>query len=511
MRSPLTTILRRALRQAAANHDANRRQFIRTASMAAVATSLPPLLVSCGKASDIPRTHHPRIVIVGAGLAGLHAAYRLHKLGITADVYEASAHLGGRVRTAQDYVIDGAYTELGGEFIDSVHSDMLSLASEFNLELMDLESGNFAKQTSCFWFGGQLVTEEELANALAPYIERFRSDVAMLPGSMSQLSNSMAVGYDAISLEAYFTSVGVTGWIRGFLETAFVTENGLELGEQSALNALSIMSTDLSDGVFRPYGESDERFKVVGGNEKIPSALAKGIRERIHTSYALERIAMRGTQFVLTFRKDLATVDVPADIVLCTLPFTVLRTIGIDVPMPEKKRRAIDTLRYGSNAKIAIAVDEPFWHRDEYNGVLFSDQAFQLAWDHTAFQPTAKGGLTFFSGGAMCRELGKRPLESVVRELYAQLEQPWPRSSNHPVLASKRFHWPSYQFSRGSYSSYGPGQWAELYGSEFEPVGNLYFAGEHCSTRFKGYMNGAAETGRRAADEIAKAVGALRH
>jgi monoamine oxidase len=67
-------------------------------------------------------------------------------------------------------------------------------------------------------------------------------------------------------------------------------------------------------------------------------------------------------------------------------------------------------------------------------------------------------------------------------------------------------HWPSYPYSLGSYAAYKKGQWTTIRGAEFKPVGNLFFAGEHCSLKYQGYMNGAAETGFLAAQEILKVL-----
>jgi monoamine oxidase len=511
MRSPLTTLLRRALRTASATDSATlpreqRRAFLRTASMAAVASAAPQIFSACAKPSDIPRNTAPRVVVLGAGVAGLHAAHVLRKAGIAADVYEASSRLGGRIYTGRDVVIKGAHVEIGGEYIDSNHSDMLALAHEFGLELMDLDAGSYAAMETTLWFDGRHISEGDIVRALAPFMSRLRADVALLPPSMLQLRHSAAAGFDRLSLDAYLTTIGMHGWLRSFFETAFVTEHGLDLGEQSALNALAMVSTDVSDGLFKPFGDSDERYKIVGGNDQIPMALARSIRERIHTGYALERMAMQGERYVLSFRKDHASIDVPADIVLCTIPFSVLRSLRIDVELPARKQSTIDTLRYGSNGKVMIAVDTPFWRESNHNGVVFTDAAFQLAWDHTAFQNSPRGGLTFFSGGSQCRALGAKPLDDVANTLYSSLADVWLEAGNHAIEARERFHWPGYRFSRGSYSSYGPGQWTECFGTEFEPVGNLFFAGEHCSTQFKGYMNGAAETGRKAAELIAQRV-----
>jgi monoamine oxidase len=127
---------------------------------------------------------------------------------------------------------------------------------------------------------------------------------------------------------------------------------------------------------------------------------------------------------------------------------------------------------------------------------------FQLAWDNSFLQPGTAGGLTLYSGGKLGVEAGQgAPAEAVLR-LLPGVEKVYPGITKERSNKDARFHWPSFAWTRGSYSCYKPGQWTTIAGSEGEPAGNLYFAGEHCSYDFQGYMNGAAQSGL----ETAKAL-----
>lgn len=210
-----------------------------------------------------------------------------------------------------------------------------------------------------------------------------------------------------------------------------------------------------------------------------------------------------GSRLTLTFaRRGAGAVDVTADLALLTVPFSILRNVRLDIELPPVKRRAITELGHGTNAKLLVGVDSPVWRRVGYAGNIFSDETFQLAWDNSRLQGREAAGLTLYSGGRAGLRVGEgQPAEQADR-LLPGVEAAFPG-----VLAARndrvaRFHWPTHPHTLGSYACYRPGQWTSIRGAEFPPVGNLYFAGEHCSLDFQGFMNGAAETGRRAAERI---------
>lgn len=503
--------LRRAIRRAAstdAQTDPSRRDVMRTIALAGAAATAPTFLGGCMRPQDRPVSHTPRVVIVGAGIAGMHAAWLLQQRGIRAEVFEGSNRTGGRMYSVPDLMVKGAVTELGGEYIDSIHADMLGLVQEFGLDLLDLRDEPYASMRDTYFFDGRRYTDEDIVREITPVLGRLRRDMAQLPTTFDRLRESPAAGFDAISLESYFTTIGLTGWLRSFLDVAFVTENGLELADQSALNFLAMVSADVSGGTFHQFGESDERFKVRGGNQQIVDRLAAAVRADIRVGHTLERIGKVGEQFVLSFRKDVTSVEVSADVVLLAIPFTTLRDVVIDVELPAAKRRAIQELRYGNNGKVVVSFDRPFWHDGNDNGVIYTDLPMQLVWDNTALQGVQAAGLTFFHGGAVSRTVGRMTKDEAGRMFVEQLAHVWPSAREHAPGRIERFHWPSYRFAKGSYSSYGPGQWTSFYGTEFTPVGRLFFAGEHCSRDFKGYMNGAASTARRAVEQILKVTSA---
>jgi monoamine oxidase len=186
-----------------------------------------------------------------------------------------------------------------------------------------------------------------------------------------------------------------------------------------------------------------------------------------------------------------------------TIPFTMLREVDMNVDLPVWKRRANKDLGYGTNAKVMAGVTKRVWQDQGYVGDVFSDESFQLAWDCSEMQEVAGGGASFYLGGREGVRSGEGAVNDLALEYLTALDQVYPGVRNAFNGNAHRMHWPSHRYTKGSYACYKPGQWTTVAGAEGRPVGNLFFAGEHCSREFQGFMNGGAETGRKAAEAIA--------
>lgn len=487
-RSPLFGKLRGWLRESAAprQHGISRREF----GAIAVAAAMPLFAGAKNTTAGI--------AIVGAGVAGLHAAWLMKKQGVRATVYESSNRAGGRMFSATGLLADGITTELGGEFIDTVHPEILGLAKTFGLDVMDMFGESEAGlKREAYLFGGELRREEEILSEFRQVVPQLERDI-----------RKGARRFDRMSIEEYLDLAGVRGWVRGIIEVALRTEYGMEPGEQSAMNFLSLVSTDTSGDRVRWFGESDERYKIRGGNESIVAALASEVREQIMLDRRLVDVGRDSTgAYQLTFDKSGGGTDeVKADVVLLTVPFTVLRDVRLRVDLPMAKKKAIGELGYGTNAKVMMGVNRRIWREQGYGGNLFSDEPFQLAWDSSRCQAGVAGGLTALGGGKGGVAFSEgTPAEQVTR-LLPGIGKAWRGIGDVSNGKTSRFHWPSHPHTKGSYASYKVGQWRTIRGKEFGAVGRLHFAGEHTSLVAQGYMEGGAETGKRAAMAILKQV-----
>ncbi|OLY91360.1 monoamine oxidase [Cnuella takakiae] len=506
-----------ALAQASTLH---RRKFVGDVAKAGLAFSAAGLLHGCRKAADLlpneappqsntikPKQNQPRIAILGAGMAGLNCAYQLQKAGYSAQVFEASKRSGGRMYSSKNVLAPDLVTELGGEFIDTEHKDMLKLCHEFGLPLLDTLSKEEAAYTrDSFFINGRFYTEDEIIAAFQPFQQRIAADIRSLPSVMTfEQYDSRTLYFDQLSIPAYFDAIGLDGFLRTGLEVAYLTEYGLEIGEQSAINFLYLFVANTAQA-FQVFGTSDERYKVAGGNQRVTDALHNQVKDQMQLGYRLVRIREGANGYLLDFTTDGASLTVPADIVVCTIPFSVLREVEIKVPLPQWKKNAINNLGYGTNSKLFLGFHKRVWRQYGHSAYMFSNSAIQTGWDNTQLQPGKAGGFTVYQGGKKGLDLGAGSPQSQAGIFVQQLEKMWPGSANAYTGVAKRMHWPEHPFTKGSYACYKVGQYTSIRGAEIKPVGNLFFAGEHCSAYYQGFMNGAAETGRMVAGEVLKAV-----
>ena len=529
-RSPLFQSLRRAFRVAAvASRERpdlppvdelfelalTRRRFLGASAVTAAA-----IAAGCGRSDTPPPAtattpplppgaQPPRIAIVGAGMAGLNAAYKLKQAGLTATIFEGANRTGGRMFTATNLLADGLTTELGGEFIDSNHEEMLNLMKEFGLERLDTRAPEAASlKPETYFVNGRHYTQEQAARAFVPIAKKILVDYDALGDVVDHKTEGGGTKIDRMSITQYLDGIGVTGWMRELIDVAYVTEYGLDAAEQSALNFVFLIgSGDLEDEeAFTLLGESDERYKVRGGNQRVVDELAKRVQPQIRTLHRLEAVKSRGTGFTLTFQTEGKSIDEQADVVILTVPFSILRDVKTDVQMPAVKQKAIRELAYGMNAKVLVGFRSRPWEKLGYSGATYSDQMFQLAWANSLLQPGSAGGLTLYSGGKLALDVGQGSAEAAAARLMPGIERAYPGATAERNGKVSRFHWPTFPWTKGSYSCYRPGQWTTIAGAEGLPVGNLFFAGEHCSYDFQGYMNGAAQTGADTAKAVMSAV-----
>lgn len=444
----------------------------------------------------------PKITIVGAGIAGLNAAWYLQRSGLQSTIYEGSNRVGGRMWTARGVMGSQLTTEIGGEFIDTGHKEMRRLAQRFNLNLLDVEAPSEQGLEKAFYFNGQHKTEQQVINAFKPIAQVIADDQDNVIFDDYTSYNQLAFDIDNTPLSQYLVNVGASGFIRELLDVAYLTEYGGETSVQSALNLVFLIGTKTNKG-FQEFGVSDQRYKVEGGNDQITSAIACDLGNPVELGHKLIAIRPNGAGYRLTFRKpNGALKDVVTDFLLLTLPFTLLREVDIQVPLPTVLRNFIDECGYGTNSKLVLGFDRRYWRDNDYNGLYFTDLALQSGWDSSQLQPGSKGSLTVYTGGQEGLNVAQGSAQHQKNLAMPLLNQLFPGASTFDNDRILRFAWPTYEWSKGSYTSFTVGQYTSFSGSA-QPVGNMYFAGEHTSFDFQGYMEGGAVSGKEAAKAIA--------
>lgn len=480
--------------------DRARRRFLQQAAGASAGL----LLSACAPPPRRSDDRGAEVVVVGAGIAGLSCAYRLRQAGVGVKLYEAQERIGGRIWSLRDHFADGQVCELGGELIDSGHVRLRALAAEFGLALDDLAEDPTAVYGDVWFCGGRRYGEAEILREFAPLAEAIRRDVEALPESeITYAAPGGAEALDRLSMTQWLDRNGASGWLRTLIEVAFTTEMGLECEEQSALNFLTFI--DPGTERFRVFGDSDERFHLRGGNDRLVQALGARLDDAIVAGAALEALRRSADgAYTLSFRRGAAAFQVRARRVVLALPFTTLRRVRLDLELPPAKRRAVAELGYGSNAKLMIGFDERVWRtRHSSSGSSYSDLPLQTTWETSRLQPGRAGLLTNFCGGRHGLEVGRGTPKQQADLAAGQLEAIFPGiAAARGGAREARFHWPSFPWALGSYACFRPGQWSRLRGAIGERVGELHFAGEHCAFDNQGFIEGGVESGEAVAQAI---------
>jgi monoamine oxidase len=482
-----------------------RRQFLQVSGAAVAAASVLP---ACG-----PIKGTPRVAVIGAGIAGLHCAWKLKQhYGVLATVFEAGKRIGGRMFTDRSTFPDGQHCELGGELIDTGHMTMRDLATHFAIDLYDYDDDDPNLTDLVAHIGGVELSEQELLTGFAPIAAEIDAAINTLTDPELGVTQAKPNGgelLDNLSIRAWLDSVGAAGPVRTLLEVAYNIEYGLETDEQSALNLLFLISTDTT--MLELFGDSDERFHTKSGNDTFITKLAEGLNpSQIQLDSRLTAVRLNPDgRYTLSFSRGGGAYQVVAEHVVLALPFSVLRDCDLaGAELPALKLRAIREQGYGTNAKLMAGFSSKPWRSGSgSNGESFSDLAYQATWETSRLQPGASGILTNFTGGVRGVDIGRGSPESQLSLFLDQIDQVYPGSKAASNGRVARMHWPTVPTHKGSYSAYRPGQYTAFAGIEGGATGNLHFCGEHTSLDAQGYMEGGALTGAMAAQEVAEALG----
>jgi monoamine oxidase len=506
-RTPLANAVEEAVAKIADEQTkTTRRRFLKGAGATVVGASLLGRLAEPGNAQGAPPPG-TRIAVVGAGLSGLTCAYRLQQAGYAAQIFEASGRIGGRCYSGT--FADGQIYEHGGELIDNGHIDMKQLANELGFTLDDLVQAETNGTEQLGYFFGKPYTASQMSDDLKTIWQQLHNDVsaASYP-TLYNLSTPRGRELDQMSIYQWIENYvpgGHNSQLGQMLDVAYNIEYGAESKVQSSLNMLYLLGY-VGPGQFRTFGKSNEKFHVHGGNDQVPAALAGKLASQISLNVPLTAIKLNNDgSYTLTFANGSGSFTKVADHVVLTLPFTLLR--GVDFSKAgfnQVKTWAINELGMGTNSKLHLQFGSRFWRDQGLNGETYSDRGYQNTWEVSRAQPGTNGILVNYTGGTPGVNAGKGTPEQQAATFLKQVEPVLPGATAQWNGNVFRDYWTGYQWTKGSYSYWKVGQYTRFSGAEKEQSGNCHFAGEHTSQDFQGYLQGAVESGQRAASEILK-------
>ncbi len=500
----------------------SRRQLLQRAGAVAAGATLASAL-ELEQATAVKASAAPRIAIIGAGIAGLNAALTLHDAGYKSMLYEAAARVGGRMHSNTTTWANGQTSEWCGELIDTSHTVILGLAQRFGLATVDLLAAQPQDSEDTYFFFGKYYPQKDADRDFQPVNQILQDQVQAAP--FPTLYNSYsAAGYRLDHISVYDW---IEQYVRGghrsnmgqLLDVAYNIEYGRETTDQSALNLVYLLGFQPSQDSFSIFGTSDEHYHIVGGNQQVPTAIAACLPAgSVQLRWRMTAIAKnKDASITVTFTTPEGDQQKTFDRVILTQPFSVLRTLDYQqAGFDTLKKIAITQLGYGTNCKLQLQFDTRYWNGTGAwpgvsDGNIYTDSGFQNTWDVTRGQPGATGIIVDYTGGNIgaafkpavpysTSAVGQ--IQEYAHTFLHQLDQVWPGIRSH-YTGTATLSCPSVDPNLlGSYSCWRVGQYTLFSGYEGVRQGKIHFAGEHCSTNYQGYMEGGAEEGARAANEI---------
>ncbi len=429
-----------------------------------------------------------RVVVVGAGLAGLVTARDLARQGAAVHVLEARDRVGGRVWTLREHPIAPFSVEAGGEFIDGEHRAIRALASELGLSLVRVlrqgfglaldESGRTRVHRT------QRGIWKRYRQALAPLAKVFAE-------AHSDWDSSVAAAIGRRTLDEALAARGADSDVRAMAQGL----RGFFLADSDRLSALigvELSMEDVDPGHVPIY-------RIRGGNDQLPLALTRGVDVRFSGRHVVKAVRQTVNDVSVAFETADGLRDrVHCDYVVVTAPPPVFLDWEFDPPLPPDQRRAFLSLCFGEATKIVLRFREAWWRKPGMPRAFGTNLPIGAVWD-SAEDQRGSACLTLLAGARASAEvrevLASESVDGVVRRLT------W---MGHPgaLEGVEEIVWDRDPFARGGYAyfsaSFDP-SWRDALARAFDRV---LFAGDHTSREWQGYMNGAVESGQRVAREL---------
>ena len=453
-----------------------------------------------GQERTSPPVPNRKVIVIGAGLSGLVAAYELSNAGHEVTIIEAQLRLGGRVLTLRDRFGDGLYAEAGATRIPDNHLLTLQYASLFSLTLDPFRDHDNADVVHV---GGRRVRirNAEPVDWPLPLSPRERAlgmngmraeYILPVPAEVGDITSASwppdaLRKYDQISWVDFLKSRGAS--------TAAITL--LNLGARPPANQMSALAA-LRAQSWR--SKTRNFYKIRGGNDLLPREFANRLRGRIIYGAAVIRMEQTTDAVKVVWTRSGGTQFQTCDRVVCAIPFSVARKLSVDPPFSPEKRNAIENLQYESVTKVFLQTDRRFWTGQGDSGFAVTDLPLTEVWDIGSSQPSPRGLLMSYTTGANARRLAEMTEAGRIQSTATQMEAIHPGFNAHYEGGSS-YCWDNDEWARGAYSYLSVGEAFAGVKQALASEGRIHFAGDHTSA-WSGWMQGALASGIRAAREI---------
>ena len=468
-----------------------RREMLRASAAAGAG-----LLLSSSLGFSATRAAEKRVIVIGAGFAGLAAAYELTSAGYDVLVIEARDRVGGRVHTLERFVPDKT-VETGGEMIGANHPTWAAYANQLGIKFREIVYDKDAD--SPIQLGGELLNPgaarrlwREMKEALA----KMNADAARVD-AYEPWKSAGAKELDLRTTGRWIEGLDASDQCKLAISIQLTSINGMIPAWQSYLANLAMVK----GGGVEDYWTKTDFYHAIDGNELLAGELADELGP--------QKFLFVSPVSAITISDKMATVALAngqthqADDVVLSAPVSTWNRIAFDPPLPPEM-----TPQMGTNTKLLMAFKNRFWEKQKLSPRSLTDGPIAFTWEDTNNQPGEGACLTAYAGGPMADRTMSWSADE--REgKYMELLEPLYPGIDKALVESRFINWHNDPFARGSYSFPAPGQVTTIGPILQAGLGRLHFAGEHCCPAFVGYMEGALQSGVLLAKRLAKRDGVV--
>lgn len=471
-----------------------RRQFTAGLSAGAAALSLSAPLRAAGSKG------RPDVIILGAGMSGLYSAWLLEQQGLKVLVLEGRQRVGGRVHTLFD--LPGT-PEMGFNSMGEGYGRAIDCAQRAGLELIEVGARYRIGKPQDLYLDGALISRADWANSPRnPFPEPYRDSMpwevlSRVITTTNPLTNFAEWQQPAskpldVSINSFLSG-------HGFSQDAIRLANDLAPFHGINSHDTSVLLLEFADGFAKnqhSYGPGS--LSVKGGNELLPRGLANLVKGDI---------LLGKTVTTIDSRSDMAEVrcadgtSYTADKVICSLPFSTLRSVHITPGMPVDQTRAIDTLPYQPISTIFMTASQPFWDEDGQSPWMWTDSVIgSVTPQRYGRDPQEITGFMVQARGELALRWDRMGHKNAMDAVRAKLEEMRPAARGKLTLHNL-YSWTAQPFNAGDWAYFHPGQLSSFVPTMARPHGRIHFCGEHTAQSARG-MEGALESSERATMEI---------
>jgi monoamine oxidase len=449
-----------------------------------------------------------RVIVLGAGMAGLVAAYELKRQGHDVVLLEAQGRVGGRVYTLRSFA-PGLYAEAGAMRIPRVHALSVRYCEQFGLPLRPFITAN---RKGLVHVGGARMTLEQATaspEALGFGLsarERGRTADQLWEEAIGEIRatverdgdaawDAIVRDYDRFSLYEFLRHCG---WSSGAIEY-FGIMNFYESDLHNAL--VEVLREELS-------GLYTDMLEIAGGMDQLPNAFYKELERETHLGAEVVAIDQSPGAVTIHYETTAGAFSETGDFAICTIPFSVLRTIEQLQPFSRGKQRAIRQLNYHASTKILFQVRERVWETDDgiLGGATVTDLPVRRLNYPTPDPETQRGVLlASYTWGQDALRWGALDPETRLEEALDDVAQVHPRI-REVYETGASYSWYGDRWAGGAFALFAPEQQTDMYADIVKQEGRILFAGEHCSLHHA-WIQGALESGIRAARQVHESGG----